>query len=91
MLTLKRKPKPRVPPQRGRGEISGLFFCCAQSSILAVAVSTGSPVLCRCDDCAQQARAQLRAPRVCYVGPAMVSYLDFVQINGNMQGRQQGQ
>jgi hypothetical protein len=29
MLTLKRKRKRRVLPQRGRGEISGLFFCCA--------------------------------------------------------------
>jgi hypothetical protein len=41
MLTLKRRRTRRVPPQRGRGEISGLFFCCAQCSILMVAVSMG--------------------------------------------------
>jgi len=45
MLTLKRRRKRRVPPQRGRGVISGLFFCCAQSSILAVGVSRGRVVV----------------------------------------------
>jgi hypothetical protein len=49
MLTLKRRRRRRVPPQRGRGVISGLLFCCAQSSMLAVAVPIGSAVLCRCD------------------------------------------
>ena len=42
MLTLKRRRKRRVPPQRGRGAILGRFSYCAQSSTLAVAVS-GSP------------------------------------------------
>ena len=46
MLTLKRRRRRRVPPQRGRGEISGLFFCCAQCSILAVGMSSG-PVVAR--------------------------------------------
>jgi len=41
MLTLKRRRRRRVPPQRGRGAISGLFFCFAQSSISALVVSTG--------------------------------------------------
>jgi hypothetical protein len=49
VFTLKRRRKRRVPPQRGRGAIPGLVFCCAQSSMLAVAVSIGSAVLCRCD------------------------------------------
>jgi hypothetical protein len=44
MLTLKRRRKRLVPPQRGRRAISGLFFCCAQSSILAAVVSTGPVV-----------------------------------------------
>ena len=44
MLTLKRRRKRRVPPQRGRGAILGLFFCCAQCSILAVGVSIGPVV-----------------------------------------------
>jgi hypothetical protein len=39
MLTLSWKRKRRVPPQRGRGAISGLFFCFAQCSILAVGAS----------------------------------------------------
>jgi hypothetical protein len=39
MLTLKRRRRRRVPPQRGRGAILGLFFCCAQCSMLAVGVS----------------------------------------------------
>jgi len=54
MLTLKRRRKRRVTPRRGRGEISGLFFCCAQSSIPVAVVSTGSAVLCRCDYAAQR-------------------------------------
>jgi hypothetical protein len=54
MLTLKRRRKRRVPPQRGRGEISGPFFCFAQGSISAVAVSTGSAMSCGCDDPAQR-------------------------------------
>jgi hypothetical protein len=45
MLTLKRRRKRRVPPQRGRGAISGLFFCFAQCSILTVGVSSGSAFL----------------------------------------------
>ena len=45
MLTLKRRRKRRIPPQRGRGEISGLFFRFAQGSILAVAVSRNRVVL----------------------------------------------
>jgi hypothetical protein len=55
MLTLKRRRKRLVPPQRGRRAISGLFFCCAQCSIPVVAVSIGSAVLCRCD-CGVQRR-----------------------------------
>ena len=39
MLTLKQRRKRRVPPQRGRGEISGLFLCFAQCSMLAMVVS----------------------------------------------------
>ena len=46
MLTLKRKGRRRVPPQRGRGAILGLFFCCAQCNISAVAMSTRSAVFC---------------------------------------------
>jgi hypothetical protein len=41
MLTLKRRRKRRFPPQRGRGAILGLFFCCAQCSISAAVVSIG--------------------------------------------------
>ena len=41
MLTLKRRCRRRVPPQRGRGAILGLFFCCAQCSIPVAEVSTG--------------------------------------------------
>ena len=41
MLTLKRRHRRRVPRQRGRGAISGLFFCCAQCSIPVVVVSNG--------------------------------------------------
>ena len=41
MLTLKRSRKRRVPLQRGRRAISGLFFCCAQCSILVAVVSIG--------------------------------------------------
>jgi hypothetical protein len=55
MLTLKRRRKRRVPPRRGRGAILGLFFCCAQCSILAVVVSTRPAVSCRCD-CGVQRR-----------------------------------
>jgi hypothetical protein len=44
MLTLKRRRKRRVPPQRGRGAILGLFFCCAQCSISAVVVSSNRVV-----------------------------------------------
>ena len=50
MLTVSWRRKRRVPPRRGRGAILGLVFCCAQCSILAVAVSIGSAVLCRCDN-----------------------------------------
>jgi hypothetical protein len=49
MLTLKRRRKRRVPPKRGRGAISGPFFCCAQCNTATVAVSSGSAVLWRCD------------------------------------------
>jgi hypothetical protein len=45
MLTLKRRRKRRVPPRRGRGEISGLFFCFAQCSILAMVVGHLARVL----------------------------------------------
>jgi hypothetical protein len=44
MLTLKWMRRRRVPPQRGRGAISGLFFCFAQCSILAVGVSSNRVV-----------------------------------------------
>jgi hypothetical protein len=54
MLTVSWRRKRRVPPRRGRGEISGLFFCCAQFSILVAVVSTGTAVLCRCDYAAQR-------------------------------------
>jgi hypothetical protein len=40
MLTLIWRRKRWVPPRTGRGAILGLFFCCAQCSILAVVVST---------------------------------------------------
>ena len=36
MLTLKRRRKRRIPPQRGRGAISAPFFCFAQFSIPTV-------------------------------------------------------
>jgi hypothetical protein len=36
MLTLKRRRRRWVPPQRGRGEISDPFFCLAQSNTLTV-------------------------------------------------------
>jgi hypothetical protein len=39
MLTLKHRRKRRVPPQRGRGAILGLFFCFAQCSTPAAVVS----------------------------------------------------
>jgi hypothetical protein len=61
MLTLKRRRKRRIQRQRGRGAIPGLVFCCAQSSMLAVAVSIGSAVLCRCD-CGVQRRVPCCAP-----------------------------
>jgi hypothetical protein len=66
MLTLKLRRKRRVPPQRGRGEILGLFFCFPQSSTLAVGMSIGSAVLCLCDDCAQLRFRSLRAAPACY-------------------------
>ena len=46
MLTLTRRHKRRVLLQRGRGAFLGLFFCCAQSSILAGMVSSESLVPC---------------------------------------------
>jgi hypothetical protein len=74
MLTLKRRRKWRVPPQRGRGAILGPLFCCAQCSMLAVGVPSGSSVLCRCDDCAQRRFRLPRAPRAYYAGPAMMRH-----------------
>jgi hypothetical protein len=44
MLTLQRRRQRRVPPQRGRGAILGLFSCCAQCSISAVVVSSNRVV-----------------------------------------------
>ena len=41
MLTLKHRRKRQVQPQRGRGAILGLFFCCVQCIILVAVVSTG--------------------------------------------------
>jgi hypothetical protein len=40
MLTVSRKHRRRIPLRRGRGAISGLFFCCAKCSIRAAGVST---------------------------------------------------
>jgi hypothetical protein len=76
MLTVSWRRKRRVPPRRGRGAIPGLFFCCAQPSTPAVAVSTGSAASCRRDDARSNRRSLrrlLRATGACYVGPAMAS------------------
>jgi hypothetical protein len=48
MFTLKRRRKRRVPSQRGRGAISGLFFCFAQFSIPTKGVSSNRVVLFEC-------------------------------------------
>jgi hypothetical protein len=40
MLTVSWRRKRRVPPQRGRGAILGLFFCCAQCSTVTVVPSS---------------------------------------------------